>query len=86
MSKLQYKNPLYQTHQDDRMQSDSNGFNTQNEKDDLAMFTNCFSPMSDRLVEIDKLNVLSRTASMDHYLSNCTTFLRGQRFLSPTSK
>ncbi len=43
-------------------------------------------PMSCRETYVDNLNVLQRTASMDHYLSNGTTFLKGQRFISPSSR
>ncbi|CDW71474.1 UNKNOWN [Stylonychia lemnae] len=92
MSKLQYKNPMFQTHHDnyncnqDEIYSTKEDHEKNNELEVYTNGTNLMSPLSDRLGQIDKLNVLSRTASMDHYLSNCTTFLRGQRFLSPSNK
>eukprot|EP00347_Sterkiella_histriomuscorum_P013764 403363460 len=88
MSKLQYKSPLFQTQTDDRVVNDIFGADSIRNRnmDQDIMESNCFQTCSERGQSKDKNNVLSRTASMDHYLSNATTFLRGQRFLSPTSK
>ena len=51
--------------------------------EDLTM--QLFTPMSERGRGMNKDNALQRTASLDFYLSNGTTFLKGQRFLSPCS-